>query len=178
MGDVGENGNVEIMKKLAAIRIAASVAMGITQNAQDAAKKSGVPFVGFVSEAQDATLLTGETIKAADIDLTARMLSNGQPHRALPLTVSLCTAVAARLTGSVVQQATRASSELNAPIRIAMPSGILTVAANVQQNDGQWHAEQGAFYRTQRRLFEGYVYVRAALVPGLVATTRKKLKAA
>ncbi len=170
--------NAEIMKKLGAIRIAASVAMGITKNAQDAAKKSGVPFVGFVSAAQDATLLTGETIKAGDIDLTARMLSNGQPHRALPLTVSLCTAVAARLTGSVVQQATRASADLNAPIRIAMPSGILTVAADVKQKDGQWHAEQGAFYRTQRRLFEGYVYVRAALVPGLVAATRGKLKAA
>ncbi len=106
------------------------------------------------------------------------MLSNGQPHRALPLTVSLCTAVAARLAGSVVHQATRVSSDFNAPIRIAMPSGILTVAANVQQKDGLWHAEQGAFYRTQRRLFEGYVYVRAALVPGLVAATRGKLKAA
>lgn len=172
------DGNADIMKKLAAIRIAASVAMGITKNAQDAAKKSGVPFVGFVSAAQDATLLTGESIKAGDIDLTARMLSNGQPHRALPLTVSLCTAVAARLTGSVVHQATRASDDFNAPIRIAMPSGILTVAADVQQKDGQWHAEQGAFYRTQRRLFEGYVYVRAALVPGLVAATRGKLKAA
>ena len=172
------DGNADIMKKLAAIRIAASVAMGITKNAQDAAKKSGVPFVDFVSAAQDATLLTGESIKAGDIDLTARMLSNGQPHRALPLTVSLCTAVAARLTGSVVHQATRASDDFNAPIRIAMPSGILTVAADVQQKDGQWHAEQGAFYRTQRRLFEGYVYVRAALVPGLVAATRGKLKAA
>ena len=59
-----------------------------------------------------------------------------------------------------------------------MPSGILTVAADVKQKYGQWHAEQGAFYRTQRRLFEGYVYVRAALVPGLVAATRGKLKAA
>jgi 2-methylaconitate cis-trans-isomerase PrpF len=152
--------------------------MGISKNPQEAAKKSAVPFVGFVSEAQDALLLTGEAIKAADIDLTARMLSNGQPHRALPLTVSLCTAVAARLAGSVVHQATRATHDLNAPIRIAMPSGILTVAAHVQNKDGQWHAEQGAFYRTQRRLFEGFVYVRASLVPGLVAATRGKLKAA
>ena len=170
--------NSSIMKKLAAIREAASVAMGITQNAVDAAKKSSVPFVGFVSGPQDAPLLTGETISAADIDLTARMLSNGQPHRALPLTVSLCTAVAARLEGSVVHAATRAATDLNAPIRIAMPSGILTVAANVQKKDGQWHAEQGAFYRTQRRLFEGYVYVRASQVPGLAAATRGKLKAA
>jgi 2-methylaconitate cis-trans-isomerase PrpF len=63
-------------------------------------------------------------------------------------------------------------------IALAMPSGILTVAANVAQKDGQWHAEQGAFYRTQRRLFEGFVYVRASLVPGLVAAGGGKLKAA
>ena len=170
-------GNAELMRQLAAIRIAASVAMGITQNTEAAAKKAAVPFVGFVSPAQDAVLLTGDSVKAADIDLTARMLSNGQPHRALPLTVSLCTAVAARIEGSVVHAATRITSERNAPIRIAMPSGILTVAAEVHQQGGQWHAEQGAFYRTQRRLFEGYVYVRAAQVPGLVAATRGKPQA-
>ena len=150
----------------------------IAKNAEEAAKKSAVPFVGFVSAAQDATLLTGETIQAADIDLTARMLSNGQPHRALPLTVSLCTAVAARIEGSVVHQAARVAGDKNAPIRIAMPSGILTVAAEVNNKDGKWHAEQGAFYRTQRRLFEGYVYVRAARVPGLAAAMRGKLRAA
>ncbi len=161
--------NVDLMKKLSAIRMAASVAMGIARNAEEAARKATVPFVGFVSPAQDAILLTGETIRADDIDLTARMLSSGQTHRALPLTVSLCTAVAARLVGSVVHQATRTSNNTNAPIRIAMPSGILTVAADVQQKEGQWHAEQGAFYRTQRRLFEGFVYVRASQVPGLVA---------
>ena len=44
-----------------------------------------------------------------------------------------------------------------APIRIGMPSGILTVAATVKRSDGGWHAEQGAFYRTQRRMFEGQV---------------------
>jgi 2-methylaconitate cis-trans-isomerase PrpF len=172
------DGNAALMKKLGAIRLAASVAMGISRNAEEAARKATVPFVGFVSAAQDAILLTGESIEADEIDLTARMLSSGQTHRALPLTVSLCTAVAARIEGSVVHQAARPSADGNAPIRIAMPSGILTVAANVQNKDGQWHAEQGAFYRTQRRLFEGYVYVRAALVPGLVAATRGKLKAA
>ena len=171
-------GNAEIMKKLGAIRLVASVAMGIAKTAEEAAKKSAVPFVGFVSAAQDAALLTGETIQAADIDLTARMLSNGQPHRALPLTVSLCTAVAARIEGSVVHQAARVAGDKNAPIRIAMPSGILTVAAEVNNKDGKWHAEQGAFYRTQRRLFEGYVYVRAARVPGLAAAMRGKLRAA
>jgi hypothetical protein len=46
-----------------------------------------------------------------------------------------------------------------------MPSGVLTAAASVRKLEGQWHAKQGAFYRTQRRLFDGHVYVRASRVP-------------
>lgn len=170
--------NAELLKKLAAIRIAASVAMGIARTSAEAAEKRTVPFVGFVSGPRDAVTLAGERIEADEVDLTARMISNGQPHRALPLTVTLCTAVAARIEGSLVNQAARLSSDPNAEIRIAMPSGILTVAASVYKKDGSWHAEQGAFYRTQRRLFEGYVYIRASRVPGLVEKTRGTRKAA
>ena len=157
--------NPELLRKLAAIRVAASVAMGVTKNAEDAAKRASVPFVGFVSPPQDSKTLTGETIKGAQVDLTGRMMSNGQPHRALPLTASLCMAVAARLPGSVVHEATRPADNPESEIRIAMPSGVLTVAASVRKLEGQWHAVQGAFYRTQRRMFEGHVLVRASRVP-------------
>jgi 2-methylaconitate cis-trans-isomerase PrpF len=159
----------ELMRKLAAIRVAASVAMGVTKTPEDAAKRASVPFVGFVSPPQDAKSLTGETLKGADVDLTGRMMSNGQPHRALPLTASLCMAVAARLRGSVVFEVTRPTGNPESEIRIAMPSGVLTVAATVRKLEGQWHAEQGAFYRTQRRMFQGQVLVRASRVPKLVA---------
>jgi 2-methylaconitate cis-trans-isomerase PrpF len=159
--------NPELLKKLAAIRVAASVAMGVTKTPEEAAKRAAVPFVGFVSAPQDAKTLTGDRIEAAAVDLTARMMSNGQPHRALPLTCTLCLAVAARLEGSVVNEVTRATGNPDAETRIAMPSGVLTVAASVRKLEGQWYAEQGAFYRTQRRMFEGNVVVRASRVPGL-----------
>ena len=55
--------NTAIMQKLAAIRAQAAVAMGISKTAEDALKKGGVPFVGFVAGPQDATTLTGETLK-------------------------------------------------------------------------------------------------------------------
>jgi len=161
--------NPELLKKLSAIRIAASVAMGVTKTPEEAAKRAAVPFVGFISGPQDAKTLTGETLNATGMDLTGRMMSNGQPHRALPLTCTLCMAVAARLDGSVVHQATRPADNPEAEIRIAMPSGVLTVAATVRKLEGQWYAEQGAFYRTQRRMFEGQVLVRASRVPGFTA---------
>jgi 2-methylaconitate cis-trans-isomerase PrpF len=169
--------STDVMQKLAKIRIAASVAMGIGKDPEDAEKKRTVPFVGFVSGPQDAPTLSGETIKADSVDLTGRIISSGQPHRALPLTASLCMAVAARIEGTLVNQAARPNPDPNAAIRIAMPSGILTVAAAVKRVDGKWYAEQGAFYRTQRRLFEGCVYVRASRVPELAARGKEKVVA-
>jgi len=166
--------NTDLLKKLSAIRIAASVAMGVTKTPEEAARRAAVPFVGFVSGPQDAKTLTGETLPASGMDLGARMMSNGQPHRALPLTCTLCMAVAARLEGSVVHEATRQTGSPEAEIRIAMPSGVLTVAATVRKLEGQWYAEQGAFYRTQRRMFEGHVVVRASRVPHLAAASGGK----
>ena len=163
-------GNPDLLKKLSAIRVAGSVAMGIAKTPEEAAKRAAIPFIGFVAPAQDGRTLTGETIRAGDVDLTARMMSNGQPHRALPLTCTLCLAVAARVEGTVVNEVARKGGNPEAEIRIGMPSGVLTAAASVRKLEGQWHAEQGAFYRTQRRMFEGQVVVRASRVPRLAAT--------
>ncbi|MBV9252353.1 MAG: PrpF family protein [Acetobacteraceae bacterium] len=145
------------LEKLQAIRRAASVAMGIARDEAHARTINGVPIVGFVAPPMDAPTLAGEAIEAGQVDLTARFISNGQPHRALPLTASLCTAVAARIAGTLAHEALRSGA--NESIRIGMPSGILTVDADVVHEAGQWIARSGAFYRTARRLFEGRIFV-------------------
>ncbi len=150
--------NVELLAMLQNIRRAASVAMGIARDEAEARTINGVPIIGFVAPPMDSPSLSGETISASQIDLTARFLSNGQPHRALPLTASLCTAVAARIEGTVVNQVLGADA--TGSIRIGMPSGILTVDADVARGtDGGWVAHGGTFYRTARRLFDGRIYV-------------------
>ncbi|MGE0556978.1 MAG: 2-methylaconitate cis-trans isomerase PrpF family protein [Burkholderiales bacterium] len=166
--------NAAAMQKLSAIRAAGSVAMGIAPTVEAALQQKSIPFVGFVSPPQDSKLLSGASIAAKDVDLTGRVISNGQPHRALPLTVTLCMGVAARIEGSVVNQVLRKGGDSEAPVRIGMPSGVLTVAAAVKQRNGKWVAEQGAFYRTQRRMFEGRVLVRASRVPGLIASGKRQ----
>jgi 2-methylaconitate cis-trans-isomerase PrpF len=148
--------NAAAMEKLASIRLHASVAMGIAGTLDEARAKKAVPFIGFVSPPQEALTLSGETLSATGADLTIRMLSNGQPHRALPLTASLCAAVAARIKGSVVSRAVR--NDCGERLRLAMPSGVLTVGAQVNCDNGVWHVASGSFYRTARRLFEGSVY--------------------
>lgn len=145
-----------LLARLAAIRLAASVRMGIAPDLDAAARTTSVPFICMVAPPTDSPSLTGETVAAASVDLAARAMSNGQAHRALPLTISLCTAVAARITGTLVQEACR---EGEGAIRLGMPSGVLTVAADVGQEAGAWVARAGSFYRTARRLFDGRVWV-------------------
>jgi 2-methylaconitate cis-trans-isomerase PrpF len=148
-----------ILERLSAIRLQASVAMGLARTIEEARSRSVVPFVGFVAPPLDARTLSGDALAAATVDLTARMISNGQPHRALPLTASLCIAVAASIEGTVAWRARKAGAAATTDsLRIAMPSGVLTVGAQVECRAGQWEARRGSFYRTARRLFDGAVY--------------------
>ena len=156
--------STEALRKLAAIRCAASVAMGITRDAAEAATQLSNPAIGFVSPPQDATLLSDATLSANDVDLTGRMIARGQAHRDLPLTRTLCMAVASRIVGTIVHEATRATDNPDAELRIGMPSGVLRAAAQVRNRNGVWEAERGSFLRTQRRMFEGSVLVRSSRV--------------
>ena len=75
------------------------------------------------------------------------------------MTGALCTAVAARIAGTVAAEALSASAGEGA-LRIGMPSGVLTVAADVAREAARgWVARSGSFYRTARRLFAGRVHV-------------------
>lgn len=150
------------LQRLEAIRTAASVRMGIASNNDEAARKPSIPKVAIVAGPRDAVALSGEKIAARDIDVTVRMISIGQPHRAVPLTGAMCLAVAAKLPGSVVNRAARRAESEDSAVRIGQPSGITVVNASVRKQDDKWFAAQATVYRTARRLMEGWVFVRAA----------------
>lgn len=150
----------DILKLLDEIRVLGSVRMGIAPSVEAARAVKVVPFVGFVSRPANFRTLAGDTVQAGGIDLAARIISNGQPHRALPLTGSLCTAVAAGIAGTVVAE-TLAPSAGTGSVRLGMPSGVLTVGADVVSEGGAWIVRAGSFYRTTRRLFDGRVWVPA-----------------
>jgi 2-methylaconitate cis-trans-isomerase PrpF len=152
--------NAEVMRKFAAIRAAASVAMGITRDVAEAMTRLSNPAIGYVSPPQDCNLSSGVLLRADQIDINGRMIARGQAHRDIPLTRTLCMAVASRIVGSIVHEAARATDNPDAELRIGMPAGVITAAAQVRLKDGVWVAERGSFLRTQRRLFEGSVLVR------------------
>ncbi|WP_428492984.1 2-methylaconitate cis-trans isomerase PrpF family protein [Rhodopila sp.] len=150
--------NPAVLARLESIRRAAALAIGLAATPEQAAASRAAPGIGFIAPPTPAPTLAGDTIQPDLVDLTARFISNGQPHRALPVTSSLCTAVAARISGTVVAEALQ--TDPGETIRIGMPSGILTVGANVTRDaNGAWTAHSGTLYRTARRLFDGRIYV-------------------
>ena len=165
----------DLLAALARVRVAASVAMGVARDPTEAARRRAVPYIVLVAAPRDATTLSGAAMCGADADLAAQALSSGQPHRALPLTAALCLAAAARIDGTLPQAlAAHSSSESRtaAAVRIATPSGVLAVGADVHRDScarGGWRVERAEFLRTQRRLFDGFVCVPAVRVPRLAA---------
>jgi 2-methylaconitate cis-trans-isomerase PrpF len=140
-----------LLKRLEAVRRAAAEAMGL------AVDGLSVPKLGFVAPAMAASTLSGQALAADEMQFTARMMSMGQPHRALPLTGAMCLAIAVGIDGSVVQEMAPGSGQ---EVAIAHPSGVLSLGAELRHEaDGGWTAERVTVTRTARRLMEGRVLV-------------------
>lgn len=155
--------NRKVMEQLEAIRAVAGVVMGYAHDPGTISENfPSVPKVGFVAPPQSAKILTGEALNEGDMDLTGRMVSMGNVHRALPLTGVLGLAVAAKIEGTLAHRCLSPSKPASM-IRIAHPSGVVEAAAHVthDEKDG-WFAHVASVRRTQRRLFDGFVYVPAS----------------
>lgn len=153
------DGDADFLARMEAIRCAASVAMGLAPDVQRAGAIGSVPKVAMVTSPCEVPTLSGGTLAAGDMDIVIRMISVGQPHRAVPITGAACLAIETRLRGSIPQRLARAGT---GPIRIAHPSGLIVVDAEVEHADDPARARaiHGAVYRTTRRLFEGHVLYR------------------
>lgn len=135
------------------IRQAGAVAMGIAPT--ESATPRTVPKIGLVSPPSTHAVLSGQTLDASQTDLVVRFISDGQPHRAIPLTAALSTAVAARIPGSVVERVLASTKVSEDAITIGHASGRIQVNAEM---DGDGVPVSATVYRTAKRLFEGKTY--------------------
>ena len=145
------------LDRMEAIRCAASVAMGIAPDQAAAAKIPSVPKVAMIAAPAAMPTLSGRVIDADEMSIAIRMISIGQPHRAVPITGATCLAIAVRIAGSLPHRLARQDG---GPITVAHPSGTTVVDAEVEQPEdpARARAVHGAVYRTARRLFDGHVY--------------------
>lgn len=152
------DGMKAIAARIEAARRQAGVSMGLGGRAEDV--PMSVPKIVLVAPPIDFTDLRGEVHKADTIDISARAISMGQAHRALPLTLAMCLACASKVEGSIAYAATR-RSPAGADVRLGNPSGVIVAGADVSPADapGGWTVKTCRVVRTQRRLMEGSVLV-------------------
>jgi hypothetical protein len=142
----------DLMQALETLRRQAAVIMGLAPDEERAAASRAVPFIGMVARIRPWVSRSGQRFGAADADLSVRMLSSGNAHRAIPITSALCAAVACRTPGTLPLELCGSSS---GPLRIGHPSGVIVVEAEPERESGE--VRHASVYRTARRLFEGQV---------------------
>lgn len=140
-----------LMERLEIIRRSASVAMGISATTEEAILSN--PKIAIISPSQSFDALGGAAYDKDEFDLSVRLVSMGNFHRAITLTGAMCLAVAARIKGTLVNDLVTSASD----VRIGNPSGILSVQADVEMKETGPLAHSVTTFRTQRRIMDGRI---------------------
>ncbi len=147
-----------LQELLEEIRCHGAVLLGLAENIESAHTHSpGAPKIAMVAPPASYESSGGKCVDVAHIDLLARAISMGNTHRTFPGTVSMCTAVAAAVAGTVVHEVSQAAS--SEQLRIGHPAGIMEIGAKVKRCGSEWRAESVIAQRTARRIMEGAVLV-------------------
>eukprot|EP00136_Aspergillus_niger_P005599 XP_001396287.2 hypothetical protein ANI_1_618114 [Aspergillus niger CBS 513.88] len=142
-----------LLDRLDSIRRQAGVKMGLADTRE--AVPGSVPKICLVSQPGTDTRAVEQKQTKEKVDLLVRALSVGQPHKAVPITVALAVASAARMSGSTVSQVVGEKRVDEAGITLGHASGNLLVGATF---DEEGILRFATVFRTARRLFEGRIF--------------------
>lgn len=143
----------QLLARLETIRGTAAQYIGLVDDyKQSAWKTPGVPKLTIVSPPQDYITSNGTLIKADQIDLCSRMMSMQKTHPTYAMTGAMCTAAAAAIPGTLVDQVSRKDRKADR-LRTGHPNGIIESGADyVIQPDGMVDVTATYGYRTARLL--------------------------
>lgn len=150
------NSNKELLALLEELRAKAAVMIGMAPDEKSATEKNpAFPMIAFVSFASDYVDFTsGNIIKKDEVDFVSRLMFMQVLHKTYAGTATVCTGVAAKIPGTIVNEAIPHINNIET-IKIGHPAGIIEVEAAVLNGEVQ----RSAFARTARRILEGYVWI-------------------
>ena len=147
----------EILARVETLRRHGAVAMGLAATTDEAAKRAHTPKLSFVASPAAYTASDGRRVKAADIDLLARVFSMGPLHHAMTGTGAVAIASAVAVPGTIPYRVARKRSD--GWVCVGHPSGTLSVGAEAREENGQWIVSKAMMSRSARRLMQGWVFV-------------------
>jgi hypothetical protein len=156
--DIDQNpDNLALLEK---VRGTAAKLLGLVEDAAEAAWKTpGVPKMTIIAGPADYINTGGTEIRSEQIDLIGRMMSMQKAHPTYAMTGALCTAAAAVIPGTLVNQVKRRDSD-SKRLRIGHPGGIMEAGVDyaVSSDNGGVHIECAYGFRTARYLIKGTAF--------------------
>ena len=150
-----------LLNKLETIRGAAAEYLNLIDDWRKSREESPVgPFLAFVNQPMEYVTFSGETIKAEDVDFVSRLMFMQQLHKTYPGSGSLCTGIAARIEGTIVNEVASETIKKDGKVRIGHPGGVIETESIVRKEGEQYIIERSRIGRTARRIMEGYVYLK------------------
>lgn len=143
--------DTRLMAALESIRRHAAIRMRMAADLDAAGLAISAPKVAMFAAPSGYASLSGADVAGSEYDIAIRMISVGQPHRAIPVTGSICAAVAAGTKGTLLN----AIAGRKASIRIGHASGVTVVGLT---SDDSRDLLDATIVRTARLLFDGRVY--------------------
>ncbi|OON86247.1 3-methylitaconate isomerase [Oribacterium sp. C9] len=157
------NGDEEKLDLLEKVRGLAAVKLGlISDYTKSAWETPGIPKMTFVAEAADYTTADGKALKKSDIDLLSRMMSMQKAHPSYAMTGAMCTAAAAVIKGSIVNQVLSKDTDTQF-IRIGHASGVLECGVDYvedAENKDVPKIDDTFGFRTANLIMEGKAVIR------------------
>jgi 2-methylaconitate cis-trans-isomerase PrpF len=98
-------------------------------------------------------------VHAGDIDIVGRLLSMQTAHRSYMGTGAVCTAAAAMISGTVVNEVSLNSNADRDIVRIGHPYGVMDVQISADRTNNETRIASATIGRTARRIMEGFAFV-------------------
>ena len=151
------NADEEKLELLEKVRGVAAVRLGLIEDyTRSAWDTPGIPKMTFVAEADTYQNIDGKEIKKEEIDILSRMMSMQKTHPSYAMTGAMCTAAAAVIPGSIVNQVCAENMDTQF-IRIGHPGGVLECGVDYKEGEKELEIFDTFGFRTANLIMEGIV---------------------
>jgi len=152
------NSDVQFLEKIEKIRSYAAKMIGIVDDWKKATTSTpATPKVAFVAKPAEYEDFNQQLIKKENINFVSRIMSMQKLHKAYAVTGAICTAVAAKIEGTIVNEVFE--SKNSKEITFAHPLGTISVEIKVEKKKEKIFLEKAAIGRTARRIMDGFAYI-------------------
>ncbi|KXS10392.1 DUF453-domain-containing protein [Gonapodya prolifera JEL478] len=151
------NGNPALLQLAERVRAHAAVRMGLVKTAQEATQtRQHTPKLVCVAPPADYVAADGRKVHGDSVDCLVRAFSMGVLHHAVPGTVAVALAAAAKVPTSLVGVAVGNKGQEGGIVRMGHPSGVVEVGAKMEEANGRWVVKKVTMSRSARRIMEGW----------------------